>query len=152
MCIRDSVQTCLQMIAIMTPIVAFGAWLIARIPHERLSKSKGYAWEAYFGFPIVAGSFAAALTVMGYFCIRLVDEVKARREWSALGYVLGIGGVAIYMWIITKLMGAFETRGAKIHYERKKKRQKKQKEKIQKMDFPLKDIIQDEEDEDLKEK
>ena len=59
-------------------------------------------------------------------------EFASGRDWSGLGYMLGICGVTFYMWVLIKLIGAFETRGIKINLAKKRARMKKNKEKAEK--------------------
>ena len=125
-------EVCIQMIALVTPIVGLGAWLMGRVPSERMSKSRGFAWEVYFAFPIIASGIMAAITTMGYFFLRAFGEFASGSDWSGLGYMLGICGVTFYMWVLIKLIGAFETRGIKINLAKKRARMKKNKEKAEK--------------------
>jgi len=113
------------MIAIVTPIFAFGAWLMARVPSERLTPGN-MVWEVYIAFPILAGCITTALTTMGYFMLRVFWDFNAGRDWSALLYMLGVCATTMYIWIMWKLLQAFERRGARKIREKRKQRSKEQ--------------------------
>lgn len=98
---------------VLTPILAIGSALFARVPAEGFVEShEGFCWQLYLAYPMLAFVILACIVILVCMvCEALVDLYgwNLRSSWD---HIVAAAATGFYSYFGYKLMSFFELRAA----------------------------------------